>query len=277
MGRFLGRLGGGAAGVALVGALGGCSTSPVVVPPAPAEVQTIAAEYDMPTGTVPVSAMQQIQDLQQTLNTINSTEIASIMSNFLVSLRARIVANGLATNPLTTPKRHHPVITAVITADSICRGWDDTSTTPNAADGSFALTATYQSSMLQRTIFGTATSCHDRITATDNTMVHVFFDGSIGLFLEGPLMTDPNQSQFLMTFNGTIGTEGAQAQATFDFRVIPPLIEVRIAVSDGSVIGSLGANEVTLRGANGTFTCSLVTFTCALPQTARGGDPTATQ
>jgi hypothetical protein len=264
-----------AVAVALVGAPAGCSTPDVKLPPAPAEVQSIAAEYDTPTGTVPVSAMQQIEDLQQTLDTINSTHIGEIVSNSLVSLRARLVANGLATDPLTTPKRHHPVIIGFVTADRTCRGWDDTSTTPNAADGTFVLTATYQHSMLQRAIFGPAMACHDRITVTDNTMVHVFFDGSIGLFLEGPLATDPTQTKFLMTFSGTIGTENAQGAADFDFRVIPPQVEVRVPVADGNVIGSFGLNEVTLRGKNGTYGCSLVTFTCALPQTPQGSAPAA--
>jgi hypothetical protein len=260
----------GAVAVALLGVAAGCGTPSVTVPPAPAEVQSIAAEYDNPTGTVPVSAMQQIEELQQTLETINSTNIGAIVSNSLVNLRKQLAANGLALDPVTTPKRHHPVIVAVITANRTCRGWDDASTTPNAADGTFDLTATYQHSMLQRTIFGTATACHDRITVTDDMMAHVFFDGSVGVFLEGPLMSDPTQAEFLMTFSGTIGTEATQAPADFDFRVIPPQVEVRIAVADGSVIGSFGTNEVTLRGKNGTYGCSLVTFTCALPQTVPG-------
>jgi hypothetical protein len=273
VGRVLARRAWGAA-AGLLGAAAGCSTPSIAIPPAPAQVQSIAAEYDMPTGTVPASAMAQIEDLQQTLDTINTTHIGDVASNFLVSLRTRLQANGLAIDPLTTPKTHHPVIVGFVTANRICRGWDETSTTPNAANGTFELTATYQSRILQRTVFGSATACHDRVALTDNTMVHIFFDGSIGLFLEGPLESDPTQDQFLMTFDGTIGTESTgQAAATFDFRVIPPQVEVRIPVADGSIIGSLGLNEVTLRGANGTFSCSLVTFTCALPQTARGGDP----
>jgi hypothetical protein len=265
----------GAVAVALLGAIAGCGTPSVTVPPAPPEVQSIAAEYDNPTGTVPVSAMQQIEELQQTVDTINSTNIGAIVSNSLVNLRRQLVANGLALDPTTTPKKHHPVIVAVITANRICRGWDDASTTPNAADGTFDLTVTYQHSELQRTLFGTATACHDRITVTDDMMAHVFFDGSIGVYLEGPLRVDPTQASFLMTFSGTIGTEASQTSADFDFRVIPPQVEVRIPVADGSVIGSLGANEVTLRGKNGTFSCSLVTLTCSLPQTVSGAAPAA--
>ena len=157
-----------------------------------------------------------------------------------------------------------------MTLNRICQGWDDTSTTPNPADGSIQLTAEYQASLLQRTVFGTATACHGRVAVTNSATVHVFLDGTIAVYLEGPLPTDASQVDFIMGWSGTIGTETTQVSSTFDFRIVSPQIEVRIAVPDGHIIGSVGANEVSLRGTNGTFGCSLQTFTCGLLQTARG-------
>ena len=153
----------------------------------------------------------------------------------------------------------------------LSHGWDDTSTTPNAADGSLQLTAEYQASVLQRTVWGTATACHGRVDVANSATVHAFLDGAIAVYLEGPLPTDASQVDFIMGWSGTIGLEnGAQTSGSFDFRIVSPQIEVRIAVPDGHIIGSVGTNEVSLRGTNGTYGCSLQTFSCGLIQTARG-------
>jgi hypothetical protein len=232
------------------------------------EVVAVQAEYENPTGTVPPSAIDQITELESKLATIESTRIADVVRRLLDSVRQRLVANGLATDPAARPnKPQRPVIIGSVTVTRTCRGWDDTSTTPDPANGSIELTAEYQSSILQAVVWGTATSCHERIDVTNNVTVHPFFDGSVAVYLEGPIQTDPTQSSFLVGWNGTIGTEmTGQASASFDFRVVPPNVEVRLSVPDGHIIGSVGANGVQLRGTNGTFGCSLQTFTCSIPQ-----------
>jgi hypothetical protein len=230
----------------------------------------VAAEYDNPTGTVPVAAMPQIQDFEQRLDTINATQLPATIASVLEGLRVRAAASGLATDPVTTPKKNRPVTAGSIVLERTCRGWDDSSTTPSPANGAIEVTAEYQASILQRTVWGTATTCHERVSGSNGASVHTFFDGTIAIFLEGPLASDPSQISFLMGWNGTIGTEGLQASSAFDFRVVPPQLEVRVPVADGSVIASVGGNGVLLRGANGTYGCSLVTFVCSLPQALRG-------
>jgi hypothetical protein len=258
---------------AAVAAAGGCGPSGVQLPPVPTQIESTAAVYDTPTGTVPANATAQIAELQQTLDTINATQIGSIVSNFLVSLRARLDGSGLPIDPVTTPRRNHPVIIGSVTLDRICRGWDASSTTPDAANGTINITAVYQSGSLEKVVWGTATACHERVDVTPSVSVNAYLDGSFAVYLEGPLTADPTQAMYLLGWNGTIGTDSTQVSTTFDFRVVPPQIEVRLGVPDGDIIGSLGANEVSLRGTNGTFGCSLQTFDCNLPQVARGAPP----
>jgi hypothetical protein len=257
-------------------ALVGCGAPNAQIPPLPPQIAAVEAEYQNPTGTVPVAAMDQIAELQQKLDLIDQTHLGDLLDNALVALRTRVDGSGLTDDPLTTPRRHHPIIVGSVTITRTCRGWDDTTTTPNPADGSLVLTAEFQSSVLQRVIFGTATACQGRVDLTTTTTAHPFLDGGLALYLEGPLPSNSNQSSVLIGWNGTLGVQnGTQSMGGFDFRFAPPQIEVRVAVPDGHVIGSVGANMVSLRGSNGTFGCSLETFDCGRAQTARGANDPA--
>jgi hypothetical protein len=259
------------AAVALAAA--GCGPSRVQLPPIPMEIVAVRDVYVNPTGTVPADATAPIAELQSDLATLDSTHLGDIVSNLLASLRARVDGSGLPTDPVTEPRKNRPVIIGSVTLDRVCRGWDDTSTTPDPANGTITATGEYQSGMLQKVVWGTATTCRDRVSVTSNLTAHAYLDGSLAVYLEGALESDPAQASYLAGWNGTIGTDAGMTDVSFDFRVLPPQIEVRIPVADGDIIGSVGANMVTLRGANGTFGCSLQTFTCQLPQVARGASP----
>jgi hypothetical protein len=237
------------------------------------EIVAVQSAYENPTGTVPADATAPIADLQSRLATLNSTHLGDIVSSLLSSLRGRLDGSGLPTDPVTTPRKNRPVIIGSVTLDRICRGWDDASTTPDPANGTIEITGEYQSGELQKVVWGTATTCRERVAVTSDLTVHTYLDGSLAVYLEGPLTSDPTQASYLAGWNGTIGTDTAMTSVMFDFRVLPPQLEVRIPVADGDIIGSIGANMVTLRGANGTFGCSLQTFTCQLPQVARGAAP----
>jgi hypothetical protein len=245
-----------------VGAAIGCGPDRVEVQALPPEVEALNDVYDTPTGTVPASAMQQIQALQQTLDTLAQSHLVDVVDQSLVRLRERAQEGGLTPDPSTRPTEHAPRITGTVTITQTCRGWDPAVTIPNPADGTIQLVAQFDGSVLQRTILGTATNCRGRIDVPNGPSLNVFLNGSIALFLEGPLPANAEQATFLMAWSGTLGTPNAMADGSFDFRVVPPLLEVRIPVSDGDIIGAVGAGGVTLRGANGTFGCSLQTFEC---------------
>jgi hypothetical protein len=249
--------------VAAAAALG-CGPSGVEVQTLPPEIEALNDAYDAPTGTVPPSAMQPILALQATLDTIARSRAVDLVDRALGSLRTRVQEGGLATSPLTTPKKDWPIISGFVTITQTCRGWDPTSTAPNPADGTIQLVAQFDRSVLQRTILGTASGCRGRVDLPGGSSLNVFLDGAIALFLQGPLPANGGEATYLMSWSGTIGTASSQVQTSFDFRVTPPLLEVRVPVADGDVIGSVSsAGQVTLRGANGTFGCSSATFECA--------------
>jgi hypothetical protein len=253
----------------------GCGPSSVTLPVPPADLQAVAAEYDNPPGTVPPSAMQQITELQQTLNTIAQTHLADLVSDTLISLRERLAMNGVATDPATGPKdANRFTLRGSVVVDRVCGGWDDTSTTPApSTNGSIELTAVVDGSRLQRNVWGTASACRGRVDVANAATVHAFLDGTLAIFLGGPLPTSVTDADFIVAWSGMLGTEQAQAMVSFDFRIVYPQIEVRIPAADGNIIGSIGADGVSLRGNNGTFGCSSDTFTCAAGQTARGTAP----
>jgi hypothetical protein len=258
VGRFL---------VAFVACLAclGCGPSHALVPSPPTDVQALAAEYDDPTGTVPVQAMAQIEELQQDVGTIDATGFISVVGDLLAAVEKRVADSGLPTDPLAQPKKHRPVISGSITFTRTCKGWDDASTTPDPANGSITATVVFQNGVLQRTIWGTATTCHERVPGPGGTTIHALFDGTLTVYLEGPLESDTAKGTYLVVWSGSIGTQAASVPLAFDFRVVPPNVEVRIPLGDGSIIGSIGSSGVSLRGANGTFTCSADTFTCIMP------------
>ncbi|HVU50912.1 MAG TPA: hypothetical protein VHL80_09515 [Polyangia bacterium] len=272
MGALLARHGALAA-AAVSAAAAGCGPSRVDLPPIPMEIVAVRSSYESPTGDVPADAVAPLAALQSRLATLDATHLGDVVSTLLASLRQRLDGSGLPTDPATTPREHRPIIVGSVTLDRTCRGWDDARTTPDPANGTIEVTGEYQSGMLQKVIWGTATTCRERVDVANGAAVHAYLDGSLAVYLEGALASDPTQASYLAGWSGTIGTENATASVTFDFRVVPPQLEVRIPVADGDVIGSIGANMATLRGANGTYGCSLQTFTCELPSVARGAAP----
>jgi hypothetical protein len=261
--------------IAALAFLAGCGPERVSMPPVPTEIQAVAASYDNPMGTVPVDAQQEIAQLQQKLDAFNQTRLGDVISDALMRLRERLEASDVSGDPAARARHPQwPTIRGSITIDRTCRGWDDTSTTPNPADGKVEVIAEIDNSMLQRVVWGTATMCKGRVDVTNGVAVHPFLDGTLAVYLEGPLPSNANDANFILGWSGTLGLEQNPTLATgsSDYRVVSGQVETRIMEPDGDIIGSVGVNEVSLRGSNGTFGCSLVTSTCGMLQTARGSD-----
>jgi hypothetical protein len=248
-----------------VGAAVGCGPDRVELQALPPEVEALNDVYNSPTGTVPSPAMVPIVQLEDTLDRLAQSHLVDLTAQALVRLHDRVQEGGLAVDPTRQPKKHWPRITGTVTITSTCRGWDPSVTIPNPADGTIQLVAQFDGSVLQRTVLGTATNCRGRLDVPNGPSLNVFLNGTMALFLEGPLPANLDQATYLMGWSGTLGTSTAMADVTFDFRIVPPLLEVRVPVDDGDIIGSVGGGGgVTLRGANGTFACSVQTFECAM-------------
>jgi hypothetical protein len=249
----------------LIVAAAGCGpeADDLQLPPIPIELQEVALEYVNPTGTVPENATQEIEDAALRLDLISQTRLAELMSDALAALRTRLEGSDLSTDPDGAVDEERPIIEAQARLDRTCRGWDDASTTPNVADGSLQMFAQISQSRLTHQVWGTASACRGRVNVVGDAVVHTYLDGSLAIYLTGRLPTGVRDANFIMAFDGTIGTERTgQTALTFDFLFAAPQVQVRIPVADGVIIGSVGLNEITLRGTNGTFGCSRETHTC---------------
>lgn len=262
MGHLLGRLvGAGFVAVAL-----GCQPQAdlLQLPPVPSDLQEVAAQYVTPTGTVPANAQAQIDEVGLELDLLRETGLAEYIADRLVELRTRLEASGVSTGPDDRPSIDRTTIDATARLDRTCRGWDPASTTPDTANGSVQLFAKIEANALTRLLWGTASACRERIPVAGGVAVNPYVDGSLAIYLEGPLPTSLRDAHFIVAFDGTLGTERlGQTPVSFDFRVTGLQLEVRVPVPDGVIIGSGGLLEVTLRGTNGTFSCSRRTKVCS--------------
>lgn len=251
--------------LAAVAAAVGCQPSAdlLELPAVPSDLQEVGAQYLTPTGTVPAEAQAQVDEVGQKLDLLLETGLVAYVAQRLVELRARLVESAIETDPEVKPPLDRSTLDATARLDRICRGWDDASTTPDPANGAVQLFAKAESSTLTRLIWGSASACRDSVSVTDGAAVHPYVDGSIAVYLEGPLPRSVHDARFIVAFDGTLGTERIpQRPISFDFRVDFPQVEVRVPVADGVIIGAGGLNEVSLRGANGTFGCSRETRAC---------------
>lgn len=253
------------AAIAAVAAALGCQPQSdlLEVPSVPSDLQEVGAQYVTPTGTVPADAQAQIDQVAQEIDLLLETGLAAYVAERLVALRGRLEESGVSTDPGAPPAIDRSTIDATARLDRTCRGWDDASTTPDPANGAVQLFAKVESNTLARLVWGSASACRDSVPVTDRAALHPYFDGTIAVYLEGPLPTSVRDARFIVAFDGTLGTERIEPRAlSFDFRFDFPQLEVRVPVSDGVIIGAGGLNEVSLRGTNGTFGCSRETRAC---------------
>jgi hypothetical protein len=116
------------------------------------------------------------------------------------------------------------------------------------------LTAVVQTGRLSRAIWGTATSCQERIAITAQKSVDAELDGNLILYLYGALPRTSAEMQLLVHLE--------RQSSALDFRVMGPLIEFRLPVKDGDIIVSVSPDKLTLRGRNQTAVCDLATRAC---------------
>jgi hypothetical protein len=252
--------------VILLGDAASCSNLTIPTPPMAAETAALAALYDMPTGSIDIA------NVQANLSTVNA-DIPSfqfdwfpdVASSLLTSLSQRIQGNGLPDNPDASVETHHFVLSAVIDLQRICVGWDNPPGPPNSANGNIDATAVIESGRLNPEVWGTATSCKINLSLLQDSLSgNVMFDGSLILYLLGPLPTSAANERFLFQFNGQLQVGSQSVSSSIDFRVFDGTLAFRLPVSDGDVIVEppTTGSTVTLRASNGVFLCDLTTLSC---------------
>ena len=263
MKRFLCVVG----GVSFVLGGAGCIENlSIPTPPMQSETQAIAASYDMPAGSLDVS------NVQGTLDTINATIpnlaldwLPSYAEGLLSDLDSRIKDSGLPDNPDASRETHGFVLSAVVNVNRVCMGWDDPPGPPDAVqNGTIVLTAVVQSGRLVPESWGTATACKLTLTVLNGAITgNATLDGTVILYLLGPLPTGSSDARFLLTFNGTLTVGNQTLNSSIDFRVFDGVLAFRLPVTGGDIVVEVGTgSSVTLRGSNGTFLCDLKARSC---------------
>ncbi len=251
--------------LSLVGGGACVSKLDIPTPPMEAETQAIAASYDMPTGTVDINNVQSLLGLvNTTLPNLSLDWLPNYAEQLLENINDRIEGSGLPDNPDAEMETHHFVISAVVTVTRICPGWADPPGPVDAQNGNTMVTAVVQNGRLNPEVWGLATGCKQNLTVLNGALTgNATLDGTIVLYLLGPLPSNVNNARFLFTFNGQLAVGNQTANPSIDFRVFDGLLGFRVPVTDGEIVAELGTGStVTLRASNGTFLCDLTALTC---------------
>jgi hypothetical protein len=252
-----------------------CGPGNVTLPTPPMEAETAALvmTYQMPTGNLDTSNIDQVRsDAQARLDELHLDWLPDLLSDALTRLRGRLDAAGLPDDPASTPDPNRGQLTAVATITRICAGWSDPPGPPDqAANGSVEVTAIVDVGKLNPEVWGTATSCLARfppsgstgpVATNSSTVVNATLDGTLIIYALGPLPSDPTEGQFLVSFSGSIGVGDQVGSASFDFELSNSAVRFRVPVaSGGDAIVTVGTT-LGIQGANATFSCDLTTLTC---------------
>jgi len=261
--------------VALAALAVGCGPETVTLPTPPmaAETAALVTTYEMPTATLDTSNIDQVLgDAQARLAELHLDWLPELLSGVLVDLRNRLDAAGLPDDPATMPNKARGQLTAVLTVTRVCAGWSDPAGPPDAAaNGSVEVTAIADTGQINPEVWGTATDCLARfppagstgpVASTTSAAVNATLNGTLIMYLLGPLPQDPADAQALSTFSGSIGVGDKVGSASFDFELSKSAVKFRIPVaSGGDAIATVGTT-IGIQGANAGFSCDLTTLTC---------------
>lgn len=253
----------------------GCGPGTVTLPTPPMQAETAALvmTYEMPTGTLDTSHIDQVRsDAQTRLDELHLDWLPDLLSNALTGLRARLDDAGLPDDPAAAPNPAKDQLTAVATVTRVCAGWSDPAGPPDAgANGSVEVTGIVDTGKLNPEVWGTATSCLTRfppagstntVASATSTVVNATLNGTLIFYLLGPLPADPTDAQMLVSFSGSIEVGSQVGSASFDFEVSRSQVKFRVPVaSGGDAIVTVGTT-LGIQGANAGFSCDLTTLSC---------------
>jgi hypothetical protein len=242
-------------------------------PPMAEETAALVMTYQMPTGNLDTSNIDQVRsDAQARLDELHLDWLPDLISEAVTRLRSRLDDGGLPDDPDATPDTHRGQLTAVVSITRICAGWSDPPGPPDqAANGSVEVTAIVDTGKLNPEIWGTATSCLARfppsgstgaVASATSTVVNATLNGTLIVYSLGPLPKDTSQAQLLVSFSGSIGVADQVGSASFDFEISKGQVKFRVPVaSGGDAIVTVGTT-LGIEGANAGFSCDLTTLTC---------------
>jgi hypothetical protein len=254
-------------GLALAIGAAGCGPGPVTLPTPPMQAETaqLVATYQMPTAVLDTSNIDQaLSDAQARLAQLQLDWLPDVVSDALVGLAERLHQSDLPTSPSTSADTRRAQLTAVVTLNRICGGAGSAVGPADAsASGSLDVTAIVDTGTLHPEIWGTATSCQTQVqpTAGASGTLDVTLDGTLIIYLLGPLPTSVTNAQLLITFTGSLGASGQTVSGSFDFEIVNTSVKFRIPAGGGDAIVTVGTT-LGIEGANAGFSCDLTSLTC---------------
>jgi hypothetical protein len=243
-----------------------CGPGDLEIPQPPVDLAPVAAVYDMPTATIdPARATEVAAQAQARLAETRFDWLPTLLAEALARLRERLQQADLATDPASAEPDDEPLIDAVLSVRRVCRGYADPPGPPDAAqNGTLELTAVIERGRLATAVWGTATACRARLGAGDAVVVDGYLNGTVTVYLQGGLPRETGDTRALVQVDGSLGTDQATADGSFDFRIIYPQLEFRLARPDGHVVVSVGPDALVLRASNASFVCPLPQLTCSV-------------
>lgn len=260
--------------LAIVGlaALSACGDDDPIEKPTPPDLSELQRVYQSPGGNLNAETAR--EGLTHVAELVHLLETTNILAIFLEMLAGFGAAEDQ--KPGTAQTRQQPLSFqgdgyAVISR--ICRGWDpNQQNTPDQSNGRTELTINFTESGIDPVIWGEMRRCkflqaESQIQLGDNQ------SGSFRVYVGEGLSLD-NPANFteglLFSLTSPVTIDDSTQEVDTDFRVLPPseegdenLFEIRVPLTDGDLIMIVGSNGlISVRAANGTFTCNQGEGTC---------------
>src|SRR5262249_9841094 len=160
----------------------------------------IAADYDMPSGSVDIANVQAVLDaINVKLPNLNLAWLPNLATNLLSSLNERLKQSGLPDDPDASTETHHFILSAVINLHRICEGFDNPPGAVDSANGAIDATGVVENGRLMPEVWGVATGCKTNISLFGGPTLNAnaTLDGTIVGYLLGPLPTSFSNARFL--------------------------------------------------------------------------------
>lgn len=234
----------------------------LVVPP---DITALVQAYETPTGAVEGEDVPCLG--QAAITRIQSQQLGplrDVLAGALETLRVRLEASDFPVDTSPPSDQDTPRLRGVVRVESICRGWDPQSTTPDQQrNGVIVLNALIEGG-LRPVIWGQATNCQAR-AQVGNTQVNVFLNTSLVLFLYRGLRSG-GETTFLVKMQGEVGNETSRQPVDVDFRASTGSLDLRLPSRAGDIIASVGNDgQVVVRTRDGNFDFDPATTTCSTP------------